>query len=230
MAGHQLLHLLAKIRRNWEPLIFLVTFCLLDYSLKAILLSEKAYSGYRPLEILFAAAHFHVKYLEPLLWPALLVMILTALWLRWAGRPSRLMLDLIGCWFSFRMVTQFLVVNLLMFVPARKPELLIIQIVLFFPEVILSWGWIYWRLDSFSRKQGKPLVLLGDNPGCPAVFDYFAASMNATLTNQNALVRGATPWMQILVFAHGLMMLDLMGLTLSRAISLAGALMMPPAG
>lgn len=229
MADKNLLQLIAKIKLNWEPLVFLATFLLLDFSLRSILVSEQAYSGYRPLEVLFSAAHFHVRYLAPLLWPTLLAMILAAVVLGFYGKHSRLILDIIGLWFSFRMITQFLVVNLLMFVPIKKPDLLIIQLLVFFPEVIMAWGWIYWRLDSFSRMKGKPLAILADTQANPKVFDYFAASMNATLTNQNALVRGTTPWMQILVFLHGLIMLDLMGLTLSRAISLAGALMSQPA-
>jgi hypothetical protein len=102
-------------------------------------------------------------------------------------------------------------------------ELLVIQLFLFLPSLLSMWGWNYWRFDLYSfEPNGKPMFLfsaLGE--ALPTVFDYFLASFVSLLSNILAVFAGRIQLARTLIFIHGIMMWDVMGLILSRSIVLA---------
>jgi hypothetical protein len=55
----------------------------------------------------------------------------------------------------------------------------------------------------------------------PTVYDYFLASFVSLLSNTLAGFSGRTRLSRTLIFIHGVMMWDVMGLIFSRAIALA---------
>jgi hypothetical protein len=102
-------------------------------------------------------------------------------------------------------------------------ELLAIQLFLFLPSFLLMWGLIYWRLDFYSLKsRGQPMFLfLYLGVSLPIAYDCFLASFVSLWSKTLAGFAGRTRLSRTLIFIHGIMMWDVMGLILSRAIALA---------
>lgn len=148
---------------------------------------------------------------------ALLVLALLVQGLR--GRSIRWACDLMGALLAVRCVLQFLLMNLLLLAPLRAGGLLLIQLVLFLPVITANFGWLYWRLDSGSRRLGWSQIRFDEEP--PEIFDYFHVASIQLLQFEPGVAKALTRGMKGLFVLHGLMMMDLVALTLSRAIGLA---------
>jgi hypothetical protein len=80
----------------------------------------------------------------------LAIFIVPALWLLalFAKRPlPRIILDFFGALFVIRLVFGFIFVNVLIFLPAASPPLLLGQIIAYIPFFVMTWGWLMWRID-----------------------------------------------------------------------------------
>ena len=141
------------------------------------------------------------------------------------GRSLRRVCDLLGAFLSLRCAMQFLLMNLLMVAPMGSGGLLLRQLVLFLPLVTLNFGWLYWRLDTGARRRGRCCIRFDDNLADDAIhpFDYFHAAANALLQFDPSGARALTRPMKALFVLHGLVMMDLVALTLTRAIALAAS-------
>ena len=111
------------------------------------------------------------------------------------------------------------VVFLLLLAQLRSGSMLLIQLVLFLPLVTINFGWIYWRLDSGSRRLGRRQISFEEEP--PQVFDYFHAAANALLQFEPSGAKPLNRRLKALFVLHGVVMMNLVALTLSRAIGLA---------
>ena len=152
---------------------------------------------------------------------AVLGAITTMLLLAARGRSLRRLCDVLGALLSVRCAMQFLLMNLLLVAPMGSGGLLLRQLVLFLPLVTLNFGWLYWRFDSGARRAGRCHIRFDDDSTHP--FDYFHAAANALLQFDPSGARALTRPMKALFVLHGLVMMDLVALTLSRAIALAGS-------
>ena len=141
------------------------------------------------------------------------------------GRSLRRVCDLLGLLLSVRCAMQFLLMNLLLVAPMGSGGLLLRQLVLFLPLVTLNFGWLYWRLDSGARRGGRRHLRFDDDVDDDSIhpFDYFHAAANALLQFDPSGARATSRPMKALFVLHGLVMMDLVALTLSRAIALAGS-------
>ena len=139
------------------------------------------------------------------------------------SRLRRALIDIFALFYLIRVFLLFILLNVLLFARTTDAELLAIQLFMFLPSLLLMWGWIYWRFDlSSMRSKGQPMFLfsaLGE--ALPTVYDYFLASFVSLLSNTLSGFAGRTRLARTLIFAHGIMMWDVMGLILSRAIALA---------
>jgi hypothetical protein len=149
----------------------------------------------------------------------LLLLVLALLVSR--GRSIRLACDLLGTVLTLRCVVEFLLLNLLLLAPLESGGLLLLQLIVYLPLVTLNFGWIYWRLDSGARRQGRSHIRFDD--GTAHSFDYFHIAANALLQFDPSGAKPLTRSMKSLFVLHGLVMMDLVALTLSRAIGLASA-------
>ena len=122
-----------------------------------------------------------------------------------------------------RLLLLFSVLNLMIFLPPADPVLLFVQLLLFLPCLLCVWGWIYWRVDSYFVASGFGRIFSSSTSGdeIPPAFDYFIASFTSLLTQTLDNFNATTRFGRVLIFAHGLMVWDIMALTLSRAIALA---------
>jgi hypothetical protein len=211
------------VRRNWELFVFLVVGLLLFGSLavvKAAPVSGYRYSLVGELLSLFDA-YFHV--VTPVVFPVSIVLMVGCCSMPAQSRLRRTLIDAFALFYLIRIFLLFILLNVLLFARTTDAELLAVQLFLFLPSLLLMWGWIYWRFDLYSLKsRGQPMFLflyLGES--LPIAYDYFLASFVSLLSNTLAGFAGRTRLSRTLIFIHGIMMWDVMGLILSRAIALA---------
>ncbi len=214
---------MAFVRRNWEVFIFLAVGLLLLESLAVV--KSAPVNSYRDglvgeLLPLFDT-YFHV--VTPVLAPISIVLAWVCCSMPSQSRLRRTLIDTFALFYLIRVFLLFILLNILLFARTTDAELLAVQLFLFLPSLLLMWGWIYWRFDLYSLKsRGQPMFLflyLGDSP--PIAYDYFLASFVSLLSNTLAGFAGRTRLSRTLIFIHGIMMWDVMGLILSRAIALA---------
>lgn len=141
------------------------------------------------------------------------------------GRPLRWATDLIGGLLCLRCLVQFAVLNLLLLAPLKAGGLLLGQLVSFLPVITVAFGWLYWRLDGGARQQGRRHLRFHDpdDEAAPRFFEYLHASAITLLQFDPTVASPASRLMKGLCVLHGVMMMDLVALTLSRAIGLASA-------
>ncbi len=148
----------------------------------------------------------------------LLMVILQVCLLR--GKTIQRGLDFLGAMLTLRCVFLFVTMNLLLMSHLKANGMLLIQLVLFIPVVTLNFGWLYWRLDSAARSVGRRHIRFENEEERPDPFDYFYAASMALHQFEPKGSAPTTRLMKSLYMLHGVIMLDLVALTLSRAIAL----------
>lgn len=171
---------------------------------------------------------YHRFYLQgllihPLVRPVMVGLVLLVVALTLWGRPVRWATELLGALLVLRCLVQFAVLNLLLLTPLRNGGLLLAQLVTFLPVITVAFAWLYWRLDSGARRQGRRHLRFNESQDelAPGFFEYLHASAITLLQFDPSVVSPASRLMKALFVLHGLMMMDLVALTLSRAIGLA---------
>jgi hypothetical protein len=141
------------------------------------------------------------------------------------GLPVQLPLELLGWLLCIRCLVQFVFLNLLLLAPLKAGGLLLLQLVAFLPVITVAFGWLYWRLDSGARREGRRHLRFvdPDDDAEPRSFEYFHASALTLLQFDPTVATAVSRLMKALFVLHGVMMMDLVALTLSRAIGLASS-------
>ena len=137
------------------------------------------------------------------------------------SRPVQWGIDLFGGLLCFRCLIQFIILNLLLLSRLKAGGLLLLELLLFIPVITIAFGWLYWRLDSAARDKGKSHIRFSEDAGKLDPFDYFHVSSMTLLQFEPSGATATSRLMKTLFVIHGAMMLDLVSLTLSRAIGLA---------
>lgn len=153
--------------------------------------------------------------------PFLLIFLLYLFYRTWRGKPVQLGVDLLGMLLTLRCVAIFVLLNLLLLSQLRAGGLLLMQLVLFIPMITLDFGWLYWRLDTAARMRGGKHIRFEEDDESPSPFDYFHIATRTLLQFEPSGAAAVSKTMKSLFILHGVLMLDLVALTLSRAISLA---------
>ncbi|MCS5706289.1 hypothetical protein NZK27_08790 [Synechococcus sp. FGCU-3] len=153
---------------------------------------------------------------------AFVLLLLVLLWRTLRGRPLRFGEDLIGALLCVRCAVQFVLMNLLLLAPLREGASMLRLLLLFLPLVTLAFGWLYYRLDTGARRQGRSHITFNDAGEQLDCFDYFYISAVTLLQFEPSGSSANTRLMKSLFVLHGVVMLDLVALALSRAIGLAG--------
>jgi len=139
----------------------------------------------------------------------------------WRGKTVQWGIDILGGLLLLRCFVIFILLNLLLLSQLRAGALLLTQLILFLPVITLSFGWLYWRLDAASRARGERQIRFAEDDDSPSVFDYFHIATRTLLQFEPSGASAVSKTMKTLFIIHGIMMLDLVALTLSRAIALA---------
>lgn len=215
---------LAFVRRladQWESLFFFVAYTLLILQVYLLYYDFHSLAGLHGAIAVFADFD---SFLVQRLFVAIPLFIFPPLayFLLCGKRPAwrRRYLDVIGCYLVLRMAVQLIGLNILVFDSVTSRFLLITQLLVFLPYSLLLWGWIYWRLDMIARHSSRLLFRLESESECPRPIDYFVASFSSVFSATISGIKGNSARARILILAHGFVIYDLMGLTLSRAVAL----------
>jgi hypothetical protein len=214
---------MAFVRRNWEIFVLLAVGLLLFGSLAVV--KEAPVSSFRHSLVgeLLSLFNIYFHVVTPVVVPVSLVLAVVCCSMPAQSPLRRSLIDAYALFYMIRVFLLFILLNVLLFARTPDSELLAIQLFLFLPSLLLMWGWIYWRFDAFSlRSRGQPMFLFSSlGEALPTVYDYFLASFVSLLSNTLAGFAGRTRLSRTLIFIHGIMMWDVMGLILSRTIALA---------
>lgn len=141
--------------------------------------------------------------------------------------PPRWGFDGLGVWFSLRLLAEYLTINGLIFEGSKvEPGVLLGQIVLYLPYFVVTWGWIFHRLDLVNQEQPGRIVVLSDADPTRGIsaFDYYHASINTLLNKGKPTIVGVSRSGRLLVLLYLGMVLGLYALTFARILQLTRAL------
>ena len=165
---------------------------------------------------------FYAQYIHPAVATVVIVgLLLGFVQLGLGRRVPRLALDLVGGWMVFRLLFTFGSVNALLFTTSASPQLMLGEIVVYFLFFVVCWGWIFWRLDWFSRQEGVSHLVIADVIPPITSFDYYHATLASVVAKGASTVKGLSRLGRSLVAIYSLMVLDLLGVALTRAFQLS---------
>lgn len=207
--------------KHWEALFFLVAYFLLVLQVYFFYSETQSLAGGSVAIALFS--EFESFVIKRLFYVTVLAIPPPLLYLLLRDRRptwSRRFFDVIGAFLVLRMTIQFIGLNILVFDSVTPRFLLITQLLFFLPYSLLLWGWIYWRLDAFALSRNRAMFRVECDGERPRPIDYIVASFSSVFSASISGISGRSARARILVLTHGFLIYDIMGLTLSRAISL----------
>ena len=134
------------------------------------------------------------------------------------GKHARFATDVYATVLSFAWLLELVSMNLLLVSPLKDAVLLLVELVLFVPIILIGFSWWYWRLNHQSRLgNGKSAIAFDKKP---TPFSYFAKTASIVVNDTTEHGVCETEVARILRILNGLVVLDIFGLTLSRAVGL----------
>ena len=123
------------------------------------------------------------------------------------GKESRLASD-----------TYAIILSLAWFLELVSMNLLLVELLLFVPIVLIGFSWWYWRLNHLSRiGKGKAAITFDKKP---TPFSYFAKTASVVVSDTTKHGVCETDLARLIRILNGFVVLDIFGLTLSRAVGL----------
>lgn len=134
------------------------------------------------------------------------------------GKQARFTTDVYATVLSFAWLLELVSMNLLLVSPLKDPVLLLVELVLFVPIILIGFSWWYWRLNHQSRLgKGKAAITFDKKP---TPFSYFAKTASIVVSDTTEHGVCETDIARALRIMNGFVVLDIFGLTLSRAVGL----------
>ena len=134
------------------------------------------------------------------------------------GKNARFATDVYATVLSFAWLLELVSMNLLLVSPLKDPVLLLVELVLFVPIILIGFSWWYWRLNHQSRLgKGKAAITFDKKP---TPFSYFAKTASIVVSDTTEHGVCETDIARALRIMNGFVVLDIFGLTLSRAVGL----------
>jgi len=213
------------LRRDWEVFLFVAIGYLLLWSLELIGDMPSSQGQYPLVRHFIEVMDLLRARVLPVFHPLFLLAAACCLLLPLSVKLRRFIVDIVSIWFALRIADLFLLINLLVFLRMPDHAQLILQLLIFLPCLLMMWGWVYWRLDVGSQTAtGKAIFDFKLPDGAtPTIYDYFLVSFTSLISSTLNGFSGNTRTARTLIFAHGVMMWDVMGLILTRAIALVSS-------
>ena len=137
------------------------------------------------------------------------------------GRSDRLGKDILAIFLSLCWIVELMSINLLLLAPIKDPKVLLLELLLFLPIITVSFTWWYWRLNYRSSIDGNSEVEQITFKAPSSILNYFYLSVDALLKYQPSYASFNTKRAKLLHLFHAIIKINLLGLTLGRAVSLA---------
>tara|TARA_B100001057_G_scaffold471600_1_gene534080 strand:+ start:620 stop:1282 length:663 start_codon:yes stop_codon:yes gene_type:complete len=134
---------------------------------------------------------------------------------------TRKLIDIAGTVLVLRTIFDFFLLNILLLYPLKDVSggfFLIMELLIFTPQISFAYTWLYWRFDHFSRKKGVKLLTFQDEP--PVFFDYIEISFKQICQFDPTIVKGNDIPSRILLFSQSIVMLDILTLIVTRAVQI----------
>jgi len=125
-----------------------------------------------------------------------------------------------------RLLMEFVIINGLLFQPSLvQPSVLLGQIVVFLPYYVITWGWIFYRLDWVGKEQSGGVVCLSDvnQEDGFSRFDYFHSTINTLINKGKPVITGVSRQGRIIVLLFNVMTLSLYAVAFARILQLTKA-------
>ncbi len=137
------------------------------------------------------------------------------------AKSTRLGKDILAIFLSVCWLIELISINLLLIAPIKDPVLLMLELLLFLPIIVVSFTWWYWRINLFaSFKAGSNTLPIAFK--VPDSFNnYLYLSIDTFFKFQPSYVSFNTNLAKLLHLFHAFVKLDVIGLALGRAVSLA---------
>jgi hypothetical protein len=207
--------------QRWEIIFFIIVYSLLCLQVFYYYIDIGPLSSiHRAIAIFASFDSFILTHISRITIPVFVPTLADLLTCRVRPHWCRRYLDIIGTYVIIRMAIQLLGLNILVFDAVSSRFTLITQLLLFLPYSLLIWGWIYWRLDMAGRAGERHFFRLDLEGKTPRPIDYFVASFSSVFSASISAIKGNSARARILILAHGFLIYDVMGLTLTRAVSL----------
>lgn len=208
---------------HWEGLFFLVIALLLGFQERFLATDASVVSSnYHFLNLYFKFTSALLSSHKFLAIPFLVFFLYSTFRSTSSGLPRRIC-DFLGIYYFLRMTTLLIGLNLLIFDVTSSRFLLITQLLFFLPYCLLIWGWVYWRLDTSAGSTHRRLFRLDIEREDPRPIDYLISSFSSVFSASISGIKGRSARARILILVHGIVIYDIMGLTLSRAVALVQA-------
>ena len=147
----------------------------------------------------------------------LIFILILIIWIL-LGKQARFITDVYATVLSFAWLLELVSMNLLLVSPLKDPVLLLVELVLFVPIILIGFSWWYWRLNHQSRLgKGKAAITFDKKP---TPFSYFAKTASIVVSDTTEHGVCDTDTARALRIMNGFVVLDIFGLTLSRAVGL----------
>ena len=209
--------LIDRLKSPGEIYVLLVTFIFteqFDRNLNLEAVEESAIRDF--LEISHSFLDALTNHMKPI-GATFFVYTFILIALKLLGNKSRRLIDVLAIFLTACWMVELVIINLLLVAPIKSPVLLIVELLLFIPIILICFSWWYWRINHgrFERNL-SPAIVVTDGPG-PLEYFFFAAevcfdySQDSCKTSVSKMVR----------LVNGFVVLDVFGLTLSRAVDLA---------
>ena len=191
------------------------------FSGNSFLLASRNATPYSLLNDSIAFLAYLRQYIAPVMLAIVVGAAFVCLFLPLTPLRRRFLIDTVFILVIIRLLLLFGILNIMIFLPPSDRVLLFVQLLLFLPCLLLVWGWIYWRVDTHSVSLGRGRIFTSSTSedDIPPPYDYFIASFTSLLTATLDNFNGKTRFARTLILLHGVMMWDIMALTLSRAIA-----------
>jgi hypothetical protein len=217
--------LMTHVSHRWEELFFLFLLALLSLQVFDFVADAKSFSPSSggAISVFVSFESFVVDHLSYAVVPLIALPLVYLAFCRSRPRWLRRFLDVVGLYVAARMLIQLIGLNLLVFDSVNPRFTLITQLFLFLPYLLLVWGWIYWRLDSFAATMNRRFFQLDCERSAPRPVDYLVASFSTVFSASISAIKGRTARAKALIIVHGFFVYDVMGLIFSRAVALVQA-------
>ena len=134
------------------------------------------------------------------------------------GQKARIATDIFAIYLTICWILELICMNLLLVSPILNPVFMLVELVLFIPIILIGFSWWYWRLNHQSRiGKGDPSITF-DKP--PTYLSYFikTACVAVNDTTEHGVCQSDTA--KLVRIFNGFVVMDVFGLTLSRAVGL----------
>lgn len=147
----------------------------------------------------------------------LIIQLAVVVWII-LGNKARLAIDFIAIYLTTCWFLELICMNLLLVSPISNPLFMLTELVLFIPIILIGFSWGYWRLNHRNRIGKGEAAITFDKP--PTYISYFikTACVAVNDTTEHGVCQNNAA--KLLRIANGFVVMDIFGLTLSRAIGL----------